>query len=148
MTLVRFNPKRDIQRNVTPRTFSEFIDTFFDEALQTRRPMEGTFAPKMDIIETERAYEVSVMLPGLKKEDIKIDLENRFLTVSGERKVTENREDVKYHLVEAYYGSFSRTITLPENVNREKVNAIFLDGILKITIEKDEKAVTRNIEIK
>ncbi|MCH8494890.1 MAG: Hsp20/alpha crystallin family protein [Balneolales bacterium] len=148
MTLVKFSPKRDNDRSVAPRTFSEFIDTFFDEALHTRRPMEGTFAPKMDIIETEGSYEVSVLLPGLKKEDIKIDLENRFLTVSGERKVTEDRQGVKYHLVEAYYGSFSRTITLPDNVNRENVNAIFLDGILKITIEKDEKAVTRNIEIK
>jgi HSP20 family protein len=70
------------------------------------------------------------------------------LTISGERKVEEKQQDARYHLIESHYGTFSRTITLPEKVNRESVEATFFDGILKLTIEKDEKAVIRNIQIK
>lgn len=147
MTLVRFNPTREFEGTV-PRTFSQLVDSFFDEALQTRRPFEGNFVPKMDIIETDKNFEVMVSLPGLKKEDISIDLDDRVLTVSGERKAQEERKDAKYHLIEAHYGSFSRTVTLPDNVNRESVQATFVDGILKIMIEKDEKAVKKSIQIK
>ena len=148
MTLVRYNPLRDFERNAVPRTFTELMDSFFDEALQNRRSFEGTFNPKMDIIENETLFEIRVTLPGLKKEDIRIDMENRNLTISGERKMEEHKDVVRYHLVESSYGSFSRSLTLPENVDRESVSASFEDGILTVIINKDEKAVARNIQIK
>jgi HSP20 family protein len=148
MTLIRYNPSRLEDSTLVPRTFSQFIDSFFDEALQTRRPFEGSFLPKMNIVENEKSYEIEVQLPGIKKENIKIDLEDRVLTISGERKIEEKQQDARYHLIEAQYGTFSRSITLPEKVNRETVEATFFDGILKLTIEKDEKAVIRNIQIK
>lgn len=148
MTLVRYNSLRDFERNAIPRTFTDLMDSFFDEALQNRRSFEGTFNPKMDIIENETLFEIRVTLPGLKKEDIRIDLENRNLTISGERKMEEHKDGVRYHLVESSYGSFSRSLTLPENVDRESVSASFEDGILTVIINKDEKAVARNIQIK
>jgi HSP20 family protein len=148
MTMIRFNPSRLEDTSLVPRTFSQFIDTFFDEALQTKRPFEGTFLPKMNIVENEKSYEIEVLLPGLKKENIKIDLEDRLLTISGERKIEEKQSDARYHLIEAQYGTFSRSVTLPEKVNRETVEATYFEGILKLTIEKDEKSVIRNIQIK
>lgn len=148
MTLIRYNPLRDIERTITPRTFSQLMDSFFDEALQNRRGTEGTFTPAMDIIETENKYEVKLSLPGITKDNIKLDLEHRNLIISGERKMSEHSDGTRYHLVETIYGSFSRTISLPENVNRDSIEATFENGILTVTIEKDEKAVTRNIQIR
>lgn len=144
MTLVRYNPTRQLSQN----TFSDFIDSFFDEALKTRRPLEGSFLPGMDVRETETSFEIEASLPGMKKNDIKIDLEDRVLTISGERKSEVEDKGVKYHLVESQYGSFSRSLTLPANINRDSISAGYTDGILKITIEKHENAVTRNIQIK
>lgn len=147
MTLVRYKPNSNIDQTV-PRTFSQFLDTFFDEALHSKRPYEGTFIPGLDVRETDKNYEVEVSLPGLKKEDIKIDIEDRLLTVSGERKYDKEEQGVKYHVVETRYGSFTRSVTLPNNINRESIDAAFSDGILKIVIEKDENAVTKQIQIK
>jgi HSP20 family protein len=147
MTLVRYKPNSNVEQAI-PRTFSQFLDNFFDEALYNKRPFEGTFMPVIDVRETDKNYEVEVALPGLRKDDIKIDLEDRLLTISGERKYEKENESVKYHMIETRYGSFSRSITLPNNINRESVNASFVDGMLKISIQKEESAVTKQIQIK
>jgi len=148
MTLIRYNkPNREID-NFVPKTFSQFLDTVFDDVLNTNRPVEGNYLPGLDVKETENAFEIEVMLPGITKEDIKIDLEDRILTVSGERKSTKEEDNVKYHLVESRYGRFSRSLTLPNNINRDSIDASYTDGILKISIEKDEKAITKQIQIK
>lgn len=147
MTLVRYRPNRELD-NLVPRTFSQFLDSVFDDMVTGTRPIEGNFLPGIDVRETDRAFEIEVSLPGIKKEDIKIDLEDRTLTVSGERKSTREEDNVKYHLVESRYGSFSRTLTLPNNINRETIDADFTDGILRITIEKSQNAMTKQIQIK
>ena len=148
MTLVRYNSNREFHRTALPRTFSQLMDSIFDDALQVRRPFEGAFVPKMDIRETEKQYLIEISVPGLKKDAIKIDLEDRVLTISGERKALQETEGVRYHLVEGQYGSFSRTVTLPNHINRDSITATMEDGILSIGIEKDEKSVTKNIEIR
>lgn len=147
MTLVRFKPNREMDSFV-PKTFSQFLDTVFEDVLTGNRPMEGVFMPGLDVKETDRAFEIEVMLPGINKEDIKIDLEDRLLTISGERKTVKEEDNVKYHLVESRYGRFSRSLTLPTNINRESIDASYTDGVLKLTIEKDESAVTKQIQIK
>ena len=147
MTLVRYRPNRD-KDQLVPRTFSQFLDSVFDDLVTGARPVEGNFLPGVDVRETDRAYEIDVMLPGIKKEDILIDLEDRTLTISGERKTTKEEDSVKYHLVESSYGKFSRTLTLPNNINREAIDANFTDGVLRVTVEKSESAVTKQIQIK
>lgn len=131
-----------------PKTFSQFLDTVFDDVLAGNRPTEGVFMPGLDVRETDRTFEVDVMLPGINKDDIKIDLEDRLLTITGERKTVKEEDNVKYHLVESRYGRFSRSLTLPTNINRDSIDASYTDGVLKITIEKDESAVTKQIQIK
>lgn len=147
MTLVRFKPNRELD-NFVPKTFSQFLDSVFDDVLTGNRPLEGVFMPGLDVKENDRSFEIEVMLPGINKDDIKIDLEDRLLTVSGERKTVKEEDNVKYHLVESRYGRFSRSLTLPTNINRESIDASYTNGVLKITIEKDESAVTKQIQIK
>jgi HSP20 family protein len=147
MTLVRFRPALDNDQ-IVPRTFSQFLDTVFDDMITGTRPMEGNYTPGVDVIESDRGFEIQISLPGIKKEDINIDLDDRTLTVTGERKSFKEEDTRKYHLIESRFGTFSRVLTLPKNIDREKVDAIFEDGILKIMIEKMENAVTKQIQIK
>lgn len=147
MTLVRFRPEKEFDNTMIPRTFSEMLDTFFNDAVSTN-VNTGSFLPGVDVIENDKNYEINVMLPGMKKDEINIELEDGVLTVSGERKHESEQKNRKYHLIESRYGKFSRSFTLPRNINRDSVKAKMTDGILNITIEKDEKAVSRQIEIK
>jgi HSP20 family protein len=147
MTLVKYRPNREMDQLV-PRTFSQFLDSVFDDMVTGSRPVEGNFLPGVDVRETDKAYEIEVMLPGIKKEDIIIDLDDRTLTIRGERKTSKEEDKVKYHLVETSYGTFSRSLTLPTNINRESIQASYTDGVLRVTIDKIENAVTKQIQIK
>lgn len=146
MTLVRFRPERELDTTAIPRTFSEMLDSFFNDTLTTRTTT-GSFVPSVDVIEHDTQYEIHVSLPGMKKENVTIEMEDGVLTVSGERKYSTDEKTKKYHLIESRFGKFARSFTLPRNINRDSVNAKMMDGILSIIIDKDEKAVSRNIEI-
>merc|ERR1711941_130863 len=124
MTLVKYNPS-----NYRPSTFTSFVDRFFNDDFFGART-EATFTPQVDISETDKDFEIQFALPGVKKDDIKIDLNDDRLTVSGERKLKNEKNEKNYHSVESYYGSFSRSFYLPDNVNVEKVDAAYKDGVL------------------
>jgi HSP20 family protein len=142
MTLIKYN------QNQRPSTYSSFIDRFFNDELFTGKTT-ASFSPKVDIAETAQSFELQFYLPGLKKEDIKIDLVDDRLTISGERKF-ENKENQKnFHTVESYFGTFSRSFYLPDNIKADNVEASYQDGILHIEIPKDEKKeLKRAINIK
>ena len=105
------------------------------------------WTPAVDIRETEDAYEVTAELPGMKKEDVEITLENNLLKLSGERRFEKDIEKENYHRVERTYGTFSRAFSLPNRVDPEKVAASFADGILTVTVPKVEEAKPRRISI-
>ena len=136
MTLIKFRPNRELLRDsVIPSEMMNLFDNFFNESLG-KFERNVFFTPRVDVVEKEKQFEVHVSLPGLKKEEVKIDIDGDRLTISGERKFNnENKED-KYHMVENYYGSFSRTFTLPEHVDKANMVAELTDGILKIEIPK------------
>jgi HSP20 family protein len=96
------------------------------------------FTPRVDLVEKEKSYELHMALPGLKKEEVKIDLEGDVLTISGERKFKHENKDDKYHMVENFYGTFSRSFTLPDNANKEAIEAELTDGVLKLEMTKTE----------
>ncbi|MCC5933868.1 MAG: Hsp20/alpha crystallin family protein [Balneolales bacterium] len=147
MTLVRFRNDQNLD-NMIPRTFSEMLDTFFDNAAGTRAiDRSGIFQPGVDIVEHDNKFEIQVSLPGLKKEEISIELEDNTLTISGERRSETEDKTKKYHLVETRYGKFTRSFTLPRNINRDSIQAAMEDGILSVSIEKSEEAVSRKIQI-
>jgi HSP20 family protein len=106
------------------------------------------WAPLVDISEDEKEYLVKAELPEIKKEDVKVTVQDDVLTLSGERKLEKEEKGKRYHRVERAYGSFSRSFTLPEDADPTKVNAEFKDGILKVHLGKSEKTKPKSIEVK
>lgn len=106
------------------------------------------WAPVVDITEDEHAYILQAELPGVKKEDVTVQLENGTLTVSGDRQFNREEKSRKVHRIERFYGTFSRSFDLPEDVNPDKVNASFQDGVLTVTVAKSEAAKPKRIEVK
>lgn len=141
MSIIRYNTNEFV-----PTTFSALVDRFFNDTLT--RSGGSTFIPKVDIVETPSAFEIQVAVPGLNKEDFNIELNDNYLTVSGERKFSDEKKDKNYHAIETHYGSFSRSFALPENVDASKINAKYNNGILELTLPKDEKkALKQTIKV-
>ncbi|MEX0780603.1 MAG: Hsp20/alpha crystallin family protein [Balneolales bacterium] len=136
----------DVDYPVIPRRFSEMMDEFFNESMSLGE--RTGFVPGIDITENDKQYFIQVTLPGMKKDDINIDLDDRTLTVSGERKHEKEEKDVKYHLIESRYGRFERSFTLPANADPDSLDAKYEDGILKMNVKKSEKSMSKQIKVK
>jgi HSP20 family protein len=105
------------------------------------------FNPPCDVEETDSHYLMSFDLPGISKEDIKIEVVDKQLTVSGERKVDKKSDKNNSHISERYYGSFQRTFTLPSTIDGNKVEASYKDGVLQIALAKPEAIRPQQIKI-
>jgi HSP20 family protein len=106
------------------------------------------WAPLVDITEDEKEYLIKAELPDVKKDDIKISVQNDVLSISGERKYEKEEKNKKYHRVERAYGSFSRSFTVPEDADADRVAAEFKDGLLHVHLPKSEKVKPKTIEVK
>lgn len=140
------------RRSISP--WSDF-EGLFDQFLKPELPaswsgnMRKAMAAKVEISETPQAFLLKFDIPGLKKEDIKIDLHDNRLTVTGERKEEKREErDHKVHYSELNYGSFSRTYTFPTAVDAERVDAVYDGGVLKLQVPKLGGAKARQISVK
>ena len=134
--------------------FQRQMDRMFDE-MWRGSPTDlaapvGTapaFTPSCDVEESGDHYLMSFDLPGVKKEDIKIDVRDGLLTVSGERKDECEQKDKNHYHMERFYGSFNRTFQLPAGVKSEQVEAHYSDGVLRLAVPKAEAAKTQQIKI-
>ena len=106
------------------------------------------WAPLVDITEDDKEYLIKAEVPEVKKEDVKVSVQDDVLSISGERKSEKEETGKKYHRVERAYGSFYRSFTLPEDADGSKVAAEFKDGMLKVHLPKSEKAKPKSIEVK
>jgi HSP20 family protein len=106
------------------------------------------WSPLVDISEDDKGYVVKAELPEMKKEEIKINVLDDVLSISGERKYEKEEKGKKYHRVERAYGSFMRSFTLPEDADGSKVSAEYKDGVLNVRLPKSEKARPKSIEVK
>jgi HSP20 family protein len=145
--IVQWNPFQELEQ------MHERLTSLFDHGQPKGRngqnvPALQTWAPIVDITEDDRAYLLKVELPGVRKEDVHVTLEDGVLTVAGERKQEHEEKTRKFHRLERSYGSFSRSFGLPENIDPEKIEARFRDGILAVAIAKSESARPRQIEVK
>jgi HSP20 family protein len=112
-------------------------------------PTETTgWRPAVDIIEDENGLSLNVEIPGIKKEDVKINIENDVLSISGERKLEGEEKEGSYRRIERNYGSFYRSFSLSNKVDTGKIEASYADGLLSITMPKREEAKPRQIEVK
>jgi HSP20 family protein len=104
--------------------------------------------PSMDLSETDKEIEITTELPGLEEKDIQLNVADNILTIRGEKK--NEREETKkdYHLVERSYGSFTRSVQLPDGVNADNIKAVMSKGVLKVTVPKPAPAQTKKIDIK
>lgn len=128
-------------------SFSNWMDRIFDEVVNQNG---GTFIPTVNVSETDQTFEISVALPGMHRDDVEIHYENDVLTISGERKWKheENEEGRRYHRVESGYGSFSRSLPLPNFVDSENIEAEFESGELIITAPKLKEKAGKKIKVK
>ncbi len=143
MTLAKFTPGFALRDSMFPNSFTKALDNLMEDAFGS---VNVNFKPTMDVKEDDTCFTYEVSLPGMKKEEITIDLKNDVLTVSGERKL-EKKENGKVHHVESYYGAFTRSFTLPENIKAEGIKAEFKNGILHITVPKGDVSKPKAIEI-
>ncbi len=105
-------------------------------------------APETDVVETEREIRVVAEMPGLRRENIEIDVENNVLTIRGEKREQRTEgEQGRWHLAERRYGTFTRSFVLPRDVDADGIQASFQDGVLTVSVPKSEKARRRRIEI-
>jgi HSP20 family protein len=126
------------------------MDDLFDGFFRgLDRPFAGYKAwPAIDVAEEGDTIIVRAEVPGCKAEDIDISVHGNVLTISGEKKLSEEKKEKGYYHVESTYGSFRREITLPTDVNQSKVDASYKDGVLSITLPKAEKAKSIKVKIK
>ena len=146
--LTRWNPFKEMEeaQNRLTRFFglSPERETNGGRELMT----VAEWAPSVDISEDDKEWLVKADLPEVKKEDVKVTVENGVLTVTGERKFEKEEKTKKYHRIENSYGNFFRSFTLPDGAEGSKVNAEFKDGVLKVHLPKGEKAKPKSIEVK
>ena len=144
MTVVRWEPLREL--GSLQNEMNRLFNTVFDAPAGNG----GTHAPldaAMDLVETDDHFVLRADLPGLSEDDIKIELEDGTLTVSGERKAEHESKNEGYYRVERAFGSFSRSLTLPQGIDPEAVTASFDRGVLEVRVPKPEQRKPRRIEI-
>jgi HSP20 family protein len=146
MTLVRFKPSQKdfFVDSMIPSNMMNLIDNMFNDSI-ARFDRHTFFSPKVDVIETAGQYELSLAIPGIERENVSIELEKNMLKISGEKHQRKLQEGEKFHQVENQYGKFSRTFNLPENVNKDAVEASFNNGVLTVLIPKMESKETKSI---
>jgi HSP20 family protein len=125
------------------------MDDLFDQfAGRENGGALAAFAPRVNVAETEKNYDVTVDLPGLKPEDFEVEVRDGNLWLSGHRKQEEETQGKTYHRVERSYGEFRRVIPLAADVDAAKIEAEYKDGVLKITVPKNEAAQPKKIQVK
>lgn len=140
-------PTTFADRNSDVASLSTWMDRVFDEVINRN---SGTFVPTLNVSETDQTFEISVALPGMSRDDVEIHYENDVLMISGERKWKheEKENGRRYHRVESGYGSFSRSLPLPNFVDTENISAEFENGELIITAPKLKEKAGKKIEVK
>lgn len=143
--ITRWDPFKEITslREEIDRLFDSFFGrkTFITER-------EHVFSPAVDVEETEDAFIIRAEVPGMKKEEIKVTVDENGISISGERKREKEEKGKTYHRMEISYGKFKRYIPFPKEVQPDKAKAKCKDGILEIEVPKSEKAKPKEIEIK
>jgi HSP20 family protein len=145
MALVRWEPVREVTS--LQSEMSRLFNTFFDTPTTPNGSTARRWIPAIDLVETEDDFVLKADLPGLKEEDVNIEVAENVLTVSGERKAEHEDKREGYVRVERSYGSFRRSLTLPKGVDAEAVTANFDNGVLEVHIPKPEERKPRRVAI-
>jgi HSP20 family protein len=146
MNLVKWNPWREaptLQNHINRM----FDDPFFRISRLADAEGLGMWNPAVDLYEKDDHFVIKAELPGIKKDDIKVDLKDRVLTLSGERSYDNEVKEENYYRRERSYGKFQRAFTLPVDVDSDKIKAEFKDGVLQIEIPKPEDKKAKQVTV-
>ena len=141
-----------------PRLRSKSIrtrDSIFDDLFNELYSLPTSFlsksgmdlSPRIDISETDNEYKIEAELPGINQKEIDVKIDNNILTIKGKKEDIKEEKEKNYHLRERYYGAFQRSISLPNNIEPEKIKASFENGVLNISVPKSDKRAPKKIEI-
>ena len=146
MSIVRYDPFRDLRnlQEEVNRLFTGNMARAYDDEGIAR----GAWSPSVDIYENKDQIVLEAELPGMRREDFDLSVENNVITLRGERHFEKKDESDNYHRVERAYGSFTRSFTLPNTVTAEGATADYANGVLRVTLPKREETKARRIEIK
>ena len=145
MTIVRWEPLRELGTLQTE--MNRLFNTVFDTPAPAGNGGLRRWLPAMDLVESGDHFVLRADLPGLSEEDVNIEVEDRVLTISGERKAEHEANKDGFHRVERAFGAFSRSLTLPEGIDADAVDASFDRGVLEVRIPKPEERKPRKITI-
>lgn len=143
MALIQWDPWREIEDMFDRYTRAGGVSRG-DQELAHR----GDWTPRVDIAETDKAFVIKAEVPEVKKEDVAITVNNGILSIRGERKQEKEEKGKTFHRVERCYGVFTRSFSLPENVDEKNIKATFKDGMLSLDVPKVAKALSKAIEVK
>ena len=146
MSLVKWDPFKELE------DVSNRLNRLFGRSLERSEPGQNMLAvadwsPSVDISETSTAYLVKAEIPDVKKEDVKVTVQDGMLTIQGERKMEKEEKGKRFHRIERSYGSFMRSFRVPDDAEEGKVKAEFKDGMLNVTLPKSEKAKSKAINV-
>ena len=146
MSLVKWDPFKELE------DVSNRLNRVFGRVTARSEPDREMLAtadwtPSVDISETDAAYLVKGEIPGVKKEDVKVTIQDGMLTIQGERKHEKEEKGKKFHRVECSYGSFVRSFRVPDDADENKVEAEFKDGMISVSLPKSQKTKAKAIEV-
>ena len=144
MTIVRWEPLREL--GTLQSEMNRLFNTVFDGPAPSGATMRR-WMPPMDLVESGEDFVLRADLPGMSEEDVKIELEDSTLTISGERKAEHEQREKGWHRIERSFGRFSRSLTLPDGVDPDRIEASFNHGVLDVRIPKPEQRKPRRIAI-
>jgi len=142
--LQTYHPTRDVWN------LSDEIGRFFwglGSPRESEREAGFSWTPAVDIVEDKEGLKLHAELPGLKREDVKINIRDGVLTLQGERKFQDEKKDDNYYRIERSYGMFARSFTLPKTVDLDKIRATMKDGVLELSIPKKPEAKEREVQV-
>ncbi|MES2381867.1 MAG: Hsp20/alpha crystallin family protein [Bacteroidota bacterium] len=138
MKFLKVNPAREFFiENSIPSQFLNSVDSLINQQFN-RAENDYHFTPRADVTESEGNYAIHVLLPGVKKENVSVEVVKNKLVISGERKLKTENDTRKFHTVESFEGKFKRVFHLTENIDKENIDAKMEDGILSIELKKVE----------
>jgi len=144
MALIKWDPLREIEDMFDRYSRSVGSRSDRGQGLLTT----GDWSPLVDISETDTEFVIKAEIPDVKKEDVKVSVDNGIVTIQGERKQEKEEKGKRFHRIERFYGNFVRSFTLPDNVDEAKIKATFKDGMLNLQIPKTAEAKPKSIDVK
>ncbi len=145
MSIIRWRPTRGLFG--LEYEMNRIFDEFFGRVPVQVEPEDGVWSPSVDVSESSNAITINAEIPGMSKEDVKINIQDNTVTITGEKKQEREEKEANYHRVERSYGAFMRSFSLPSSVKSDKIKASYKDGVLKMVLPKTEEMKPKEIPI-